>query len=392
MQHNTEKLQKLLEEVGKIKNNNKYKTEGYNVFSVLKPNENMTSAFIADLLNPLGTHKQGGKFLELFLDILIEYKIIDAKNKLAYQNAEVTTEAWITNESRLDILLQSSKGGIIYIENKIKNYDNDQPNQIEKYYFAGIDGKNAIEKQLFTLLYLTPNGRFSTSAGSLQAGEAYFCISYSKHIFEWIEKCYKAIEMHNVALYQTLFQFQNYLSQQAMNAKIQELLKGYLVESQLIADNLAEARVSFRNELIEKLKEVDKKLQSKYSTDTFSFNISDVNAEFIHINFSKYIPTVTNLWENIGIYFECDETQDNQILFSLGVVGWSVYFDTEKQDFPKPENFDKMQHNDYWLWWEEIRYQKLQDITSSANIERIAKAIEEYAPLCDDIDKNFRKP
>jgi hypothetical protein len=84
----------------------------------------------------------------------------------------------------------------------------------------------------------------------------------------------------------------------------------------------------------------------------------------------------------------------------LGVVSEPKKFDKQKMiaffnekfiTTEKPLNFPS-EKNNWWLWYEEIKFEKLQDITSPANIERIAKAIEEYAPLCDTIDKNFRKP
>ncbi len=71
------------------------KGEHFNLFSVLKieGRENNThSAFLAELLNPKGSHKQGSKFLELFLKLI---------NKELSQEEEVGEEE-TTETSLLD--------------------------------------------------------------------------------------------------------------------------------------------------------------------------------------------------------------------------------------------------------------------------------------------------
>ncbi|MBX0332941.1 PD-(D/E)XK nuclease family protein [Pontibacter sp. HSC-14F20] len=68
-------MQNLLDNVGAI--HHKYqkleKQEGFNIFSVLRSHSDevrVHSRFIAELLNPKGSHGQGTLFLNLFLNEL----------------------------------------------------------------------------------------------------------------------------------------------------------------------------------------------------------------------------------------------------------------------------------------------------------------------------------
>jgi hypothetical protein len=78
----TKDLKHLLQSTGKIIKHQsdleKVKGEKFNVFSILglERNENRThSAFLAELLNPFGSHLMGNKFLEYFLGIIPETAI-----------------------------------------------------------------------------------------------------------------------------------------------------------------------------------------------------------------------------------------------------------------------------------------------------------------------------
>lgn len=112
----------------------KNKGELFNTFSILKMEtaENKThSNFIAELLNPKGSHLKGSIFLELFLKEInyTEFEAQNASVKLEKYIGEIDTER--LTGGKIDIYTQDKNGNIISIENKINAKDQDY--QIERY-------------------------------------------------------------------------------------------------------------------------------------------------------------------------------------------------------------------------------------------------------------------
>ena len=123
------------------------KGEHFNIFSVLgvESKENKThSNFLAELLNPKGSHLQGNKFLKLFMEII--GKELSEENACSILSEKfinstttiVTTEFSIGNLNfkdieggRIDILIEN-RDNKICIENKI--YAQDQEAQIPVSY------------------------------------------------------------------------------------------------------------------------------------------------------------------------------------------------------------------------------------------------------------------
>lgn len=243
-------LRTLLENVAII--NKKYeemaKTSGenFNVFSILnlKTNEVRThSAFIAELLNPKGTHGLGGAFLKEFVAIL--------KGKLPQSDKEgflasidfnpencnnVAVEYWLgykteTEGGYIDILLTDKHNNHLIIENKI--YAGDQKNQLLRYHSFN-------EKA--PLIYLTLDGKtpskWSTD-GKENVLQNLLCISYRDEIYKWLEACQKHA-VNNPLVRETIKQYLNLikiLTHQTMETKereeiIKEIAKS---ESQMTA-------------------------------------------------------------------------------------------------------------------------------------------------------------
>lgn len=171
--------------------------ECYNVFNVLGV-DNMElshSAFLAELLNPEGSHGMQDAFLKAFIDTIA---CGGTKPELDTAHAKVYTEYNIgnitdTTGGRIDILItdhsdtDSGKGHAIIIENKI--WAADQPNQLVRYHnFAD----KAYDK--FTLLYLTLNGdepSDQSKVGLNAQDGGYQCISYRSDIIDWLQQCAK---------------------------------------------------------------------------------------------------------------------------------------------------------------------------------------------------------
>lgn len=186
------------------------KGEHFNLFSVLniETKENKThSAFLTELLNPSGSHKNGAVFLELFLqvikkEILEISKLNEQKTLFNFQteNAFVKAEQSIgsinlcdkrgevasdASGGRIDIFLRDTKGCLICIENKI--HAEDQPKQIQRYY--------NYKTKKNTVLYLTLKGTEPSDESKLDliSGKDFFNISFREHIVAWLELCLKEV-------------------------------------------------------------------------------------------------------------------------------------------------------------------------------------------------------
>lgn len=168
----------------------------FNIFELLKVqwDEVRThSAFLAELLNPKGTHGMGDTFLRLFIKSIPQLQQLNFPTK----DAIVEKEYYIGRISddgktggRIDILIQSrSKDLSIVIENKI--YARDENCQLIRYH-------NYVKKssQDGVILYLTLDGYEAddTSAGTGRNSIQYTSISYREDILFWLNECKLASE------------------------------------------------------------------------------------------------------------------------------------------------------------------------------------------------------
>ena len=150
--------------------------ENFNIFNILDltSKEMIHSKFIAMLLDPTGEHQMGSLFLKLFIETIN----IEECNGIDYSDTIVETEKTFTG-GRIDILITTGNHKII-IENKI--HAKDQNTQLLRYKE---NYKNAI------LLYLTKKGNEpdSISTNGMKKEKDYYCISYNKHILDWLKFC-----------------------------------------------------------------------------------------------------------------------------------------------------------------------------------------------------------
>lgn len=184
------------------------KGEDFNLFNICKIEhyeENTHSAFIAELLNPNGTHHKGNVFLKLFLERILKdnFKLNRTKDELnEYLNQFLKNKVSLHKEKsigliddingtggRIDILLKS-KNLYITIENKI--YAKDQDKQLIRYYNFKSDNN--------LVIYLTLFGTFPEQKSievrnddnevlqSLNEND-YQRLSYANDIKLWIEDC-----------------------------------------------------------------------------------------------------------------------------------------------------------------------------------------------------------
>lgn len=185
----------------KIKEQRKEKFErgeSFNIFNDLgfmSDEVHLHSMFLANLLNPKGSHGQRGKFLEAFLKMLQKsFPAISADSlELDTAIASVEVEKYIGRQTdseggRIDIYLTDSKHSII-IENKI--YAGDQHHQMLRYWNYGMSQKGNDTEKSFVLIYLTLDGCSPSkdSLGEDLKENDIVCLSYKNDIRGWLDRC-----------------------------------------------------------------------------------------------------------------------------------------------------------------------------------------------------------
>jgi hypothetical protein len=281
MELETKNLQTLLKSTNRVlKHHNelsKAKGEHYNMFSVfqIETRENKThSNFLADLLNPKGSHQMGAVFLELFLKVIKpEIEQGDKKFKDKFPNRSFdTSKVFVKAEysigsknlceeegesganatgGRIDIFLRDRNDTIICIENKIHAID--QNKQIQRYY----NHKTAKN----TVFYLTLKGEDPSPESMLKliSGKDFFNISYKEHIIEWLELCLKEVA-NFINLRETINQYillikklTYQLTNQKMKEDLQRLISENYLSSKTIESNIKDVELKattlFLNEI-----------------------------------------------------------------------------------------------------------------------------------------------
>lgn len=241
--------------------------ERYNIFAVLgKQRDELThSRIIGDLLNVNGRHQMGGRFFELFLEVILK-KYNDKENsvsakikvfdKIAYKKHIEKTIDYIDSSEengRIDILLTDNKQNTILIENKIDAGDGIM--QLIRYHNAY---KNA------AILYLTIDGKspdpISTKDNTdinepveLIADEHFICISYKTEIVAWLELCIK--ESVNFPLLRETLKQYLYLIKQITGQSTNKDMENEIINTVMSSSNNIEAALALAKN-VDKLKVV----------------------------------------------------------------------------------------------------------------------------------------
>ena len=289
---NKQNLEHLLQNTSQILDHHDKMTiakgEHFNLFSVLdiETRENKThSAFLAELLNPKGSHLQGSIFLQLFLQLISkdlvvkqEEDIEEAQSKIQNDlldkfvrlgRSRVTTEFHIgkiniedKEGGRIDILIKNRKN-ILSIENKI--HAPDQPAQVQRYYNH--------EKGNNIIIYLTLEGKkpHKDSRGQLRCGKDYFVLSYREHILDWLKLCLKEVPNLTIvreAINQYILLIKKLTNTLNMKQEkdLDNIMAKYIEEAAYISSNyermITDLKENFRSEVKEALK---KQLKAHYS-------------------------------------------------------------------------------------------------------------------------------
>jgi hypothetical protein len=259
---NIEQIQNFLTQISTIKK--KYEEiaertgENFNIFKVLKVTANEVrthSAFVAELLNPKGSHGQKAIFLKLFVEQL-SLKEFDS------ESATVKVEKYIgliSNDGKeggfIDIIITDKNKKAIIIENKL--YAVDQRNQLLRYYNYGVKEY----KDRFKLLYLTLDGKEPSDLSKATLNKYdYTNISYAEFVIKWLDNC-KEKAVNHPLLRESITQYVNllkFLTGKAINNDMEIDLKKILISQPEIVNiipELAEIACTLKNETIAQIKD-----------------------------------------------------------------------------------------------------------------------------------------
>jgi hypothetical protein len=178
--------------LGERRSRDKREAPEFNVFEVLRVerNEAAHSRFLANLLNPAGTHGQGAFFLNHFLRHCQE-SFRDFPNLLDGGIPD-TPFVFVKSEfhsayGRPDIMLFSRDPRLaLIIENKV--YAGDQEKQLERYWNL-LQNNFKFAGHRTALLNLTRGGRKPKNHRDIPKAVRYFPMGYRRNIAQWLRSC-----------------------------------------------------------------------------------------------------------------------------------------------------------------------------------------------------------
>ena len=374
--------------------------KNFNIFTTINvtTDEVRHSRFLAELLNPLGSHGQENFFLNKFKKQILtifdqeknksHFNLID--DETIFSNlSSVKIEYW-TEEGRLDILIESlNRKKAIIIENKI--YAEEGLIQLERYKNFG---EIRYGRGNFIILYLTLDGKISRdeSVGILEAGSDYFCISYKYEIVQFLESCLdvpshlKVIIEHYIDLIKTL------TMKEDPNDRIINLIlksKENFQSAQLISSQMKLAQNKIQKAFWIKL---HKKMQAEFANKKSGLkneayaderNLFELIEPYptlsvkreVEINSQKYHLSIAIQIGKGNIYFGFPDTKENKENKEYGDLD-----DTVQEKVRTHLADQSMKSDKWWLGWkyfsgheinflghEEIGDDRIQDIAKNLN-------------------------
>lgn len=355
------KIELLLQRIKDI--NNKYDQfakltgENFNVFSVLGLGsaENSHSLFIAELLNPQGSHGQQDLYLNLFLkqlDLINDHHIDTT--------AKITTEKYIgeinkdyDQGGRIDILIEYPEHPEknIIIENKI--YAGDQYKQLYRYAQAYKKAR---------IVYLTLDGAEPTSEslGNLELNDI-ICISYREHILKWLGECIEKSSSLPI-IRETLIQYRTLIKQltnQCSNKGKEMEISNIILDSEENFNAAKEVRDSLNN-VIQLSGNICQFVKDRFISE---YNITREKWPILEIfNYSDYTVAVTLSDESGGLHLgifplkygkwphvaKFEWTKIESLVFINKVI--HQYFDKKYPDTPYKNISGYYTGQNYFCW------------------------------------------
>ena len=387
----------------KIKEQRKEKFErgeNFNIFNDLgfiSDEVHLHSMFMANLLNPRGSHGQGAKFLGAFLKMLQKnFPTINADSlELDAANSSVEVEKYIGKQTedeggRIDIFLTDGKHSII-IENKI--YAGDQHHQMLRYWNYGMSlRKNDAEKS-FVLVYLTLDGNppSKDSMGVALKEEQLVCLSYKTDIRGWLDRCVE-LAYRTPLVRETINQYINTIDILTNNVMEdnKELLQILGKEENL--DALYDI-VNNKNAVVNKI--INEKFIPKLRVLAKEKGLimgEDYTRNWMEVSWagaSFYNPN----WKYFKIAFEFERKGLGYLIFGFHVKEENIKREDVK-DWEKVQNAYSMKdvNNQKWIWkdFKENQYwdnaQAIKDLLNGKTLNDFSKMFDEALGCVEGLD------
>jgi hypothetical protein len=359
----------------------------FNIFSILGLEHYETrthSSFLAELLNPKGSHGQEDRFLVLFIKQLN----LEEFNSFNTATAEVLKEVSIgridaeyKGGGAMDILIRDSNGYALGIENKI--YAGDQENQLGRYV-AYLNDKHSKKNQL---LYLTLDGKEASEFSSTYGKVEYRTVSYEKDILNWLRGCMEivsGIPILKEAIGQYIELIKK-LTHQSMDVNTQKELVNWILENGYVqtvqeTNNLWD---QVRTELLRRLKDsIVNRFEEQYKGTGYSLHV-EIPDKF---GFTDSGFRITHETWKVPVYIGFEKKDASQVY--IGIKAKGIFVDDTTAQSAKAL-FEKLElgatHSSHsWLVytfldpWERIVWEKAQTNGVDLLMETITNLLGNY--------------
>ncbi|MDD2634958.1 MAG: PD-(D/E)XK nuclease family protein [Bacteroidales bacterium] len=327
-------LAPLLEKLGTI--NYKYsllkEKDKFNVFEIVRKRHDevhLHSRFIAELLDPKGTHGQGPLFLEFFVE-MIQNNINSSEtfkrsfdfNELEKAKAIVEHYTGPINKNKtvggnIDIYIKDIGESSIIIENKI--YADDQENQLLRYH--NYDNKGLI-------VYLTLYGKEPSSSSTGKAlGFEVLLLSYKEDIEGWLEKCIEK-SAKKPELREAIVQYQKLIHKLTGNttsmAEFKEIYNllaenDNMRNAKVIGDNWNKLKVETEIDFWNTLKNMIE-MENKYNI------LKEASSYYNRKKIEKAVKSKNSNNYYYGISFIIGQYKSTNIRFKIEISSHKVYY------------------------------------------------------------------
>jgi len=355
----------------------KYKAEArlsganYNLFCIIGMENDevkVHSKFVANLLNPRGSHGQGAFFLDHFLDRfnLSGFDSSTAKIRVERHIGKIKG----VEGGRIDIDIWDKSGFHIIIENKIKAKDG--KNQLLRYHNYGVNRcKN------HRLIYLSLFGEMPDEEKSckdpvsgklLSDGTDYHRISYNKDIIGWLissrdDLSSKALLREGISHYINLLKhLTNQSILQKMNKDIEkELLKPENVKNLAnIIECINPVKVKLQKEFWDSIIRLFN--DNNYITSTKTYNSEAVKKYYSNAQKRKYYGIEIFIAQKEGFSIRYGIRLDENIYggFTIREGEKKINMVNNKPEYETYAKFVKgldsaYVNNEHWLGWKVLQ-------------------------------------
>jgi len=363
-------LRKITSEIKKLED---AMPKEFNVFSALKIESDevcLHSRFIAELLNPYGSHNLKGFFLEKFIK-----KFVPSDFKFNIDNVTVEVEKYIgekkeTTGGRLDIIISDDSNNIIMIENKI--FAPIKSNQLLRYS----NYKTNSNKFLF---YLTLDGKAPLVEQSEKVQCKILPISYKEDIIKWLESCFSYdICTTNKKLCEIINQYIDTLKNLTEN-KMDEIKK---ITTEVVLQSKENLYAAFA--IYKSFESIKSKIQELFWTD-FSEEVKNcfIDVYYDNKNYKIEIP-IKKYDNNDQLVFTFE--QDNNFYFSFKHKGKKE--NINKNDVDKLPKLMRYKTDASLAW--DYPNKNLFSGSKLLNLS-LSKDINSNELIYEILDTNFRK-